>query len=299
MKSVKKIISVLLASAMLLSLAGCKNDIDGETTVAATTVSQTTTAPGATTLPDTTAPSGTTTANTTAQTTASTATTAAQTTTAAPAGNLPTEKAAILAAYNKAANDTKSYTGDITVKKVDGTTSSIRTISFAPAKAVADPILPNDYPREKTASFLNGTDKANSADTLAKFLPPDKQTYLSNLTIEGVKEATCEKEGNGMKIVIKIVEEKGNELNYKAPHHGACMDTVNITAESIQPFTLNNANVTYPGGTLTASINDKGYLTKLDIQEPVEISGTFTWTLVKLDAVIDARWQQQFEFTYA
>ena len=79
-------------------------------------------------------------------------------------------KAEIVAFFNKYASAMKSYTGKVSVKRVQGTTSKINSITGGSAIAkIAEPLLPNDYPKTDNKTFNGG--KASDGTTLASFLP--------------------------------------------------------------------------------------------------------------------------------
>ena len=102
-------------------------------------------------------------------------------------------KADIVAFFNKYASAMKSYTGKVSVKRVQGTTSKINSLN--PDKilgidliAKAEPLLPNDYPKTATKTFNGG--KASDGTTLASFLPAAKRASYK-VDPAGVKSASC------------------------------------------------------------------------------------------------------------
>lgn len=197
----------------------------------------------------------------------------------------------ILAYYNTAANQLKTYEGNMSVKRVQGTTSNLEEISIELARGVVEGILPNDWPQEKTVS----TDGAGAKD----LFPVDDKPYTSALTVDGVKSATCTQDGNGYKVVITLVSEKGNDINFKPKHHGSCMDTLALTQEDLDPLTINECEITYTGATITAKIDEYGRVTSLVVNEPVVIEGTVAWkSLNIIDVKVIGTWKQEFTVTY-
>ncbi|NMP38200.1 MAG: hypothetical protein GX051_08825 [Clostridiales bacterium] len=206
-------------------------------------------------------------------------------------------KDAVLNYYNTTANAAKKYSGTVKIARAQGTTSTLDEISIESLRGKAEEMLPNDYPQNKSASYTAG--KSSDGDTLSRMLPPDKADYTSKLTASGVKSAVCTAQGDGCKIVITLVEEKGNDINFKPPYHGSCMDTLSITSEDIKPFTLKSAEITYVGATITATVDAQGRLTSLKISEPVRIQGKLSFVGIPLiNAKITGTWKQEFTLTY-
>ena len=78
------------------------------------------------------------------------------------------------------------------------------------------------------------------------------------------------------------------------------MDVLDITSDDIKPFTAKQFDITYPGATLTAVINDKNLLTEFDVNEPVLVDGVCAMAPIVNNAeiFIDASWKQNVKFTY-
>ena len=133
-------------------------------------------------------------------------------------------KAEIVAFFNKYASAMKSYTGKVSVKRVQGTTSKINSITGGSAIAgIAEPLLPNDYPKTDNKTFNGG--KASDGTTLASFLPAAKRASY-NVDPAGVKSASCVKQGSGWKVSITLVTESGEGLTYVPKYHSSCFDTL-------------------------------------------------------------------------
>lgn len=208
-------------------------------------------------------------------------------------------KADIVNFYNKYANATQKYTGKVTITKKDGTACTLDYISLEAARTTAEGMLPNDWADAKpsTKTFTNG--KTAEGDNINRMLPPDKEDFVSRLTPAGAKSASCTKVSGGYKVVIKLVSETGNDINFKPKHHSSCMDTLALTSKDLEPFKLNEAKITYTGATITAVINEKGLLTSLVINEPAKVEGRLAWTIFNLiDAKVIGTWHQEITFKY-
>ncbi len=225
--------------------------------------------------------------------------------TGAPVGN---DIAKIVAYYNTAANNTKAYKGTMKLNILQGTTSKITESSLPNvAVEVANGLLPNDYPTKKTFTVKNGQGEGynerkqeNESKPLNDILPIDGNPKMSTLVPAGVKSAKCEKVANGYKVTIVLKQEVIHSLDDKPKHHFSCMDVLDITSDDIKPFTAKQFDITYPGATLTAVINDKNLLTEFDVNEPVLVDGVCAMAPIVNNAeiFIDASWKQNVKFSY-
>ena len=300
----KKIIALLLALAMIFAFAACKGKDDNKDTTADSTQGagadvQDTQAGGE----DTTAaeaPSGDST-EAPSEGGSEAATQGQQGGTQGSADiNAPVNgsKADIVAFFNKYATAMKQYKGKVTVKRVQGTTSKINSITGGSAIAnIAQPLLPNDYPKTATQTFNGG--KAADGTTLASFLPASKRAAY-NVNPAGVKSASCVKQGNGWKVSITLVVESGEGLTFVPTHHGSCFDTLSLTPDDFKPFSPKSTKVTYQSGTFTFVLNADGTLASISVSEPANVVCRLTFgnSNVGIDANFTGTWKQDFTFTY-
>lgn len=204
-------------------------------------------------------------------------------------------KADIVAFFNKYATAMKQYKGKVTVKRVQGTTSKINSITGGSAIAnIAQPLLPNDYPQTATQTFNGG--KASDGTTLASFLPASKRAAY-NVNPAGVKSASCVKQGNGWKVSITLVTESGEGLTYVPKYHGSCFDTLSLTKDSFGPFEPVSTKVNYQSGTFTFVLNADGTLASINVSEPANVICKLKKG-ISIDADFTGTWQQQYTFAY-
>ena len=207
-------------------------------------------------------------------------------------------KAEIVAFFNKYASAMKSYTGKVSVKRVQGTTSKINSITGGSAIAgIAEPLLPNDYPKTDNKTFNGG--KASDGTTLASFLPAAKRASYK-VDPAGVKSASCVKQGSGWKVSITLVTESGEGLTYVPKYHGSCFDTLSLTPDDFKPFSPKSTKVNYQSGTFTFVLNADGTLASINVSEPANVvcKLTFGNSNVGIDANFTGTWQQQYTFAY-
>lgn len=301
----KKIIALLLALAMIFAFAACKGKDDNKDTTADSTQGagadvqdtqaggEDTTAAEAPSGDSTEAPSeGGSEAATQGQQGGS------QGGKPSPEGiNAPVNgsKADIVAFFNKYATAMKQYKGKVTVKRVQGTTSKINSITGGSAIAnIAQPLLPNDYPKTATQTFNGG--KASDGTTLASFLPASKRAAY-NVNPAGVKSASCVKQGNGWKVSITLIVESGEGLTFVPTHHGSCFDTLSLTKDSFGPFEPVSTKVNYQSGTFTFVLNADGTLASINVIEPANVVCKLKKG-ISIDADFTGTWKQDFTFTY-
>lgn len=302
----KKIIALLLALAMIFAFAACKGKDDNKDTTADSTQGagadvQDTQAGGEDTTADE-APSGDST-EAPSEGGSEAATQGQQG--GSQGGNKPSpeginapvngSKADIVAFFNKYATAMKQYKGKVTVKRVQGTTSKINSITGGSAIAnIAQPLLPNDYPQTATQTFNGG--KAADGTTLASFLPASKRAAY-NVNPAGVKSASCVKQGNGWKVSITLIVESGEGLTFVPTHHGSCFDTLSLTKDSFGPFEPVSTKVNYQSGTFTFVLNADGTLASINVTEPANVVCKLKKG-ISIDADFTGTWKQDFTFTY-
>lgn len=315
----KKLFALMLALAMIFAFAACKNDAgkDDETTTAADAAGADVSAGDETAAPadESNAPV-TDESGSTVPATGDEASTAAgpQNADETKGGSTGGQTAAVINApvngskadivnfFNKYATAMKQYTGKVTVKRVQGTTSKINKMN--PDKLLgidliskAEPLLPNDYPQTSTKTFNGG--KASDGTTLAKFLPAD-DLKAYNVPTEGVKSATCVKQGSGWKVSITLVPESGTGLQYVPKYHSKCFDTLSLSEDDFKPFTPKSTTVNYQSGTYTFVLGADGRITSISVSEPANVVCTLTigGSNSGIDADFTGTWRQDYTFTY-
>ena len=200
------------------------------------------------------------------------------TTTAAPSGNssVPSTKAEIATAYNKAINDAKHYTGKVTLKKHDIINVSLPD---GAASKILNPIIANltkTEPYEWT--FENGADVADPNRKIADKIIPGGGRDAA-LQEAGIANATATANADGgYTMTITLVAETstfdGTSTTSEPTHHKTAMDPLELGSLDLGPVTITNADMKYPGATLTATVDSQGRLVKLEQKLPLEGSGT-------------------------
>ena len=215
----------------------------------------------------------------------------------------PGDTAEILAYYNAHANAMKVFQGTVTVTKRDGTTSKINAITGGSTiQNYAEGLLPNDYRAKPTLTFVNGM---GGSRTLASYLPRNDSNFMSELNPSGpngVKWAATEDLAGGRKVTIALNDDLTTgptALRDKPTYVSLCMDTLDLTADDLKPFTLESAVVNYTGCKIVAVFDAQNRMTKLDITTPVNIVGTLKYGVVGVTFDITGTYNGNYTFAYA
>lgn len=207
----------------------------------------------------------------------------------------------VVNAYNKYANAMKQYNGKFSITVKEGTESTLTyfAVNLGFIKNAATKQLPNDWKDAKNETWTVTNGKASNGKSLSQIFPPDGESYTSKLTPNGASSAICTKDGDNFKIVIKLKEEKGTNINFTPPQHASCIDTLSITAEDLGDFTIKNENVKYTGATITAVFDNQGRIVSLNILEPVFITGNMGYKGTgSFEAHVDGAWHQIISCKY-
>ncbi len=263
----------------------------------------TTAAPQTTT---TAAPQTTTTAAPSGDTTTTTAAPSGDTTTTAAPSNsgvkVPSGNAEIAAAYNKAVNDAKNYTGKVTLKKHD-----IINVGLADnaASSIINPVIQKltaTEPQEET--FDGGKGTADNTRELKRWIIPGggREAALQEAGIVSAT-ATANPDG-GYTMVITLVAEDSNfdgEKNTSNPtHHESIMDPLNLGSLDLgDAIKITSASLHYPGATMTATVDGQGRLVKLEQKLPMEGSGEGKATFIPVSLQLSGSMDGNYEFIYA
>lgn len=257
------------------------------TTAAPVTQAPTTAAP---------APSGDTT--TTAAPSGDTTTTAAP----APSGtSVPSTKAEIAAAYNKAINDMRAYTGKITLKKHDIIDVQLKDLPSI-AEKIITPVVANltkTEPQEWT--FENGVDVTDpNRKLIEKTIPWGREATVQEAGLASAS-ATANADGGYTMTLTFIAEDSnfdGTKNTSEPTQHMTAMDPLNLGSLDLGPISISEAKLHYPGATLTATVDGQGRLVKLVQQLPLEGSGTGK-AGISLTLNLAGSMDGNYEFIYA
>ena len=163
------------------------------------------------------------------------------------------------------------------VKFNDGGTNSTIT-SFANSIASK-----NQKQTEESKSFSNG--RASDGTAASTYVLP------ANLSSAGVRSASISKSGNGYKVVITLVAESCGHTS-KPPYNASCawpLD-INEVVGALNGFAeITQAQFSYPGTTLTATIDAAGRVSYVRVDMPLTVTdgtGVITAAIFKGNKII-------------
>lgn len=252
-------------------------------------------------------------APTAAPTQAPTAAPAGDTTTAAPAGDtttaapapsgtsVPSTKAEIAAAYNKAINDMRAYSGQLTLKKHDIIDVQLKDLPSI-AEKIITPVVANLTKTEPaTWTFENGVDVTDpNRKLIEKTIPWGREATVTEASLASAS-ATANADG-GYTMTLTFIAEDSNfdgTKNTSEPiQHMTAMDPLNLGSLDLGPISISNAALHYPGATMTATVDGQGRLVKLYQKLPLEGSGTGK-AGISITLNLAGSMDGNYEFTYA
>ncbi len=321
MKQETKIVAIVLAFLIVfmsgfglgatkginIKIEGAAVQTGGQQAVVNTTTTQapqtTTTAAPQTTTQAPAADATTTTAPAADATTTTAPAADATTTTAAPSTSglkVPSGNAEIVAAYNKAVNDAKHYTGKVTLKKHDIINVALPESA---ASKILNPIIANLTKTEpKEATFENAVGVDDNTRELTKWIIPGggRDAALQEAGVASAS-ATANADG-GYTMTITLVAETstfdGTNTTSEPTHHKSIMDPLELGSLDLGPVKITNADMKYPGATMTATVDAQGRLVKLVQKLPLEGTGTGK-AGIPLTLEISGSMDGNYEFIYA
>mgnify|MGYP003289475262 CR=1 FL=1 len=204
------------------------------------------------------------------------------TTTAAPAGNsgsvsVPQTKAEIAAAYNKVVNEAKAYTGKVTLKKHDIIDVQLKDLP-AIAEKIITPVIANLTKTNPEEYTFDGGKDVNDPNRFVshKIVPNGRDVNVQEAGLASAS-ATPNADGGYTMVLTFIAETStfdGTKTTSEPTHHKSAMDPLELGSLDLGPITISNADLRYPGATMTATVDGQGRLVKLEQKLPLEGSGT-------------------------
>lgn len=213
---------------------------------------------------------------------------------------VPSTKEEIAAAYNKAVNDFKAYTGNATEKKVETIAIEVKDLP-GPVAAIVNPVVEGfTGTTEKEFVFTNGVD-ADGNKTADRIIPGGRD---ANVQAAGIAEASATANADGgYTMKIKFVAESSNfdgTQNTSEPEfHKGAMDPLNLGGLDLGPIKIAEAGLDYPGATVEATVDGQGRLIKLVQILPLGGFGTGKAGPIKATINLEGSMDATYEITYA
>ncbi len=219
----------------------------------------------------------------------------------APSGTkVPSTKAEIAAAYNKAINDMRAYTGKVTLKKHDIIDVQLKDLP-AIAEKIITPVVANLTKTEPaTWTFENGVDVTDpNRKLIEKTIPWGREATVTEASLVSAT-ATANADGGYTMEITFIAEDSnfdGTKNTSEPTQHMTAMDPLNLGSLDLGPISISNAALHYPGATVTATVDGQGRLVKLYQKLPLEGSGTGK-AGISITLNLAGSMDGNYEFTY-
>ncbi len=270
------------------------------TTAAPTTAAPTTAAP-TTTAPTTAAPQGGDTTTTAAPQGGDT------TTTAAPQGGssaVPSTPAEACAAYCKAVNDAKAYSGNATVRRIEQIDVGVDSCSVAALKGTLDKVVRSFITSsDETFEMVNGAyqnDKGETRTMNDRLYPGGRNVTVAEANVTSAT-AVATPDG-GYTVTLKLPSETSvfdnGTVTSSPTNHLTAVDPLDLATLNLDPVKIVKADMKYSGATVEATVNAEGKLVKLHINLPLEGTGSAKIGPAGLDLGVSGFMDTTFEITY-
>ena len=229
--------------------------------------------------------------------------------TQAPAGDsgsasaVPSSKEEIAAAYNKAINDYKAYTGKVTLKKSEAIDVKAKDLPSAVEGIVNGVIQKFITSSTEEYTFENGADVNDGNRKISdKIIPSGRNAEVQ---AAGLAEASATANGDGgytmkIKFVSETSDFNGTSNTSEPTYHKGAMDPLDLGGLDVNPIVISSAAMTYPGAEVEATVDGQGRLVKLHCYLPLGGSGTGGVAFVKNVTIgIEGNMDTTWEMTYA
>ena len=196
----------------------------------------------------------------------------------APSGtSVPSTKAEIVAAYNKVVNEAKHYEGKVTLKKHDIINVQLKDLPSVAEKVITPVITKLTTTSPEEYVFEGGKD-VNDPNRLVshKIVPNGRDVAVQEAGIANAT-VTANPDGGYTMSITFIAETStfdGTNTTSSPEHHKSAMDPLELGSLDLGPITISNADLRYPGATMTATVDAQGRLVKLEQKLPLEGTGT-------------------------
>ena len=196
---------------------------------------------------------------------------------AAPSGSskVPSTPAEVVAAYNKAVNDTKNYKGSCHFKKDSTVALSVTDCpGGATVAKIVQPVIDNLAGSSTWEADYNNGANPDGGQLYNALTPGDRDAAL---TEEACASATAVAAGDGYKMTVVIKSERstfdGTNTTYPV-YHQQITNPLNLAEIEADPIVITAADMSYAGATVEVTVDGEGRITLMTLKMPIEGSGT-------------------------
>lgn len=217
-------------------------------------------------------------------------------------------KAEVIAAAKKAIDAVKTQQ-NMTAVQTENIQITVNDCSVSRLTSLVNSIVQR-FTGEKSATykFVNGQATGVRPDgkevedegvvSPTQVIPPKNRTF--DITEAGVTEATAKKNGSDTVYTIKIKEESTTLQNPVPQFNSAAIGYLDLSkiSDKINGAEITEANMHYPGSSVTATVNGDGKLVKLELYLPMDGYGAASLKVVKGNASFSGSQTETWTFTY-
>lgn len=212
--------------------------------------------------------------------------------------SVPSTPEEVVAKYNEVINNAKKEQ-NMTLHKTQNISLECTDCSVGFLKSAVTSLLGTFMkPVDETYTISGGVD--SQGKTTTDFILP--QGRDAALTVDGVASATATPSGDGYVMNIKFKSETStfDGTNTVNPvYHESAMIPLNLASLELPAgATISEAEMSYPGATIEATVNGDGKLTKVVLDLPMSGSGTGGYNSISLSVGVSGSMAETYEITY-
>ena len=212
---------------------------------------------------------------------------------------VPSTPAEVVAAYNKAVNDTKNYKGKVHFKKDSVVALSITDCPGGSTVAnIIQPVIDNlAGSSSKEGDYDNGVN-ADGGNFYNVLTPGDRDAALTEAACASAT-ATANGDGYKMSIVINAETSTYDGTNTTYPvHHQTVTDPLNLATIDLGSIQISSAEMKYAGATIDVTVDGEGRITEFVLKMPIEGSGSGKMGFISATVGIAGSLDDTYTFTY-
>lgn len=217
---------------------------------------------------------------------------------------IPSSPSEIAAKYNEVINALKK-TENVTIHKVGAVNIECTECSVGFLKGMVNSILKSFMSNsDDTIQFTGGkgTNSKGEEKWVNDYITPSGRDAA--VTENDLASATAVAEGSGYKMTLVFKSEQAkydgaSGTSTNPTSHMNAMDPLNLaTLELPMGAEITNADMTYPGATVEATVDGSGKITKLVLKLPLEGRGTGNLKGASLTVGLKGNLDDSFDITY-
>lgn len=193
----------------------------------------------------------------------------------------------ILDLLTNAVNQTKSYTGSVSVHHTESFEANVTQCTGGSLVAqVANSLIGMVVkPSDETLSFSGGTAVNSEGETVTMLLP---QKGSFRLTMSGVSSISAYADGSNTVVNVTLVPESVGMYDVPAAN-AAGVGYLDVSSLDISILEVTGAAITYKGSTIKAVINPNGYVEYAEYTIPLNVEGSARSGVISGSATFDGK----------